>query len=55
MRTIYTKYREKMKKIISDNDMGNFTFIPDTAFEEFSKYFITRLKKKVSVCIDIVI
>lgn len=46
MRTIYDKYREKMSRLIKNNDMGSFTFIPDAAFDEFAKYFISRIKKE---------
>lgn len=45
-RTIYTKYKEKMNRLIKASDMGHFTFFDDSSFSEFSQYFKKTIKKE---------
>jgi hypothetical protein len=49
-RTIYTKYREKMGRLVKqykESDV-DWIFFPDSAFEEYKKYFLNALQKEVS-------
>lgn len=45
-RTIYDKYREKMKRLINECDNGNFKFIEDLHFKNYGDYLIKTLKKE---------
>lgn len=44
-RTQYTKYHEKMEKLIAENKEGDFCFIPDEVFDAYGEYFIKTIKK----------
>lgn len=45
-RTIYSKYHEKMQRLLKTCDMGQFMFVPDSAFDEFSAYFVKTIAKE---------
>ncbi|MBR3816148.1 MAG: DUF2971 domain-containing protein [Clostridia bacterium] len=51
MRTRYTKYHEKIKRLIDADNMGNFTFFSDESFANFARYFISRINNEEEFCL----
>ena len=45
-RTQYTKYREKLERLLKVCDMGYFSFIEDDVFNEYGNYFLKTIKKE---------
>lgn len=45
-RTQYTKYHDKMKKLIKECNMGDFSFVEDRTFDEYGEYFLKTIKKE---------
>ena len=45
-RTIYTKYHEKMERLLKNCKTGVCSFIPDETFGEFSTYFSKTVEKE---------
>ena len=45
-RTVYTKYHEKMKKLLKDCDCGTFTFVPDSVFNDYGNYLMKTVGKE---------
>ena len=37
-RTQYTKYYEKMKRLVKECNMGDFSFVEDRTFDEYGEY-----------------
>lgn len=44
-RTQYTKYHEKMKKLMEECNMGGFSFVEDSIFDKYGKYFLKTVNK----------
>ena len=42
-RTQYTKYREKLERLLKVCDMGYFSFIEDDVFNEYGNYFLKTI------------
>ncbi len=47
-RTIYTKYHEKMERLLKTCKSGSFSLVGDDIFEEFSTYFLKTVKKEAA-------
>lgn len=45
-RTVYTKYQEKMKRLICENTQNGVAFISDDCLGEYKQYFQKTLKKE---------
>lgn len=47
-RTIYTKYHEKMERLLKTCKSGSFSFVGDDIFERFSTYFLKTVEKEAA-------
>ena len=45
-KAIYAKYRRKMNELLKACKMGDYSFVPDEIFDDFSTYFLKTVEKE---------